>query len=384
MSLNISLSLLQNYWWFLICILGGALVFMLFVQGGQSLIFQYAAGEEEKTLLINSLGRKWELSFTALVVFGGTVFASFPLFYAVSFGGAYWLWILLLFTCVLQAVSYEYRKKAGNFFGPRVYEIFLFVNGTFSSFLLGVIVATFFTGSQFSVDLHNVSDPASLLICRWENRWHGLEALANPWNIVLGGTFLFLSRVLGILYFITTIRQEELSVKGRLHLLYNAIPFLLFFIAFFVYVLTKEGLLYDARFHLFFYEPYKYLKNLGEMPLVLLLLVAGVLTTLAGLIQPFVKDERKAFYVAGTGVFLVAFSLLALAGFNHTAFYPSVFDMQSSLCIANASSGQYTLTVMAYVSVLLPIVAGYIFYAWKKMNNKPLDKEELEKQSHRY
>jgi len=380
----ITYSSLQYYWWFIICILAGCLVFLLFVQGGQTLLNRLASNEDEKKLLVNTLGRKWELSFTTLVVFGGTIFASFPLFYSTSFGGAYWVWMLLLFSYIIQGISYEYRKKQNNFFGSDTYEWFLFLNGAIASFTLGVIVATLFTGSPFSVDLHNLSDPANPIISRWENKWHGLEALINPWNLAFGICIFFLARVLGILYFMNTISNEAILQRSKKQLLYNAVPFVATFLIFVIYLLFKEGYYYDEQSKICFLEEHKYLHNLIEMPLNTLVFLSGVALTLLGIIWPLKKDATKAIFLAGPGVFLVGFSLFALAGFNHTPFYPSTVDMQSSLSIFNASSGYYTLNTMVYVSVLIPLVIAYIAYSWKKMNNKPVDDEEMKNETHSY
>jgi cytochrome bd ubiquinol oxidase subunit II len=384
MMAMITYSSLQYYWWFIICLLAGFLVFLLFVQGGQTLLHQLASNEDERKLLINTLGRKWEFSFTTLVVFGGTAFASFPLFYSTSFGGAYWAWMLLLFSYIIQAISYEFRKKPNNFFGSGTYEWFLFINGAIGSFILGIIVATLFTGSEFSVNFYNLSDPANPIISRWENNWHGLEALANPWNLVFGICIFFLARILGILYFMNTINHELILRKSKKQLLINAIPFVVTFLIFVIYLLLKDGLLFDEQSQMFFLEEKKYLHNLIEMPLNTILFFSGVVLTLCGIVWPFKKEPAKAILFAGPGIFLVGFSLFALAGFNHTAFYPSTYDMQSSLAIFNASSSYYTLNTMAYVSILIPFVIAYIAYSWFRMNNKPVDEEEMKNESHTY
>jgi len=364
---------LQHYWWVIISLLAGLLVFLLFVQGGQSLIFGMTKNGKERSMMLNTMGRKWEFTFTTLVTFGGAFFASFPLFYSTSFGGAYWAWIALLLSFTIQAFSYEYRSQKGNIFGKRFFESLLWINGMFGPFLLGVIVATMFTGSAFvieKVDLHQSF---------WQNQWHGLEALADWRNLILGFTILFLSRVSGILYFIHTIDDENLLSKARKHLIYNAIPFVVFFLTFAVILLTKDGFAVNPETGEVSKEAYKYLHNFLQMPLVLILFLIGVLAVLTGIIRSIlVKTCDKAFWLSGVGIVLVVMSLFFVLGFNNTAFYPSVADLNSSLTIQNASSSMFTLKTMSIVSILIPFVLAYIIYAWRSINNKKIDSDEID------
>jgi cytochrome d ubiquinol oxidase subunit II len=364
---------LQHYWWVIIALLAGILVFLLFVQGGQSLIFGMTKDRKERTMMLNAMGRKWEFTFTTLVTFGGAFFASFPLFYSTSFGGAYWAWIALLLSFTIQAFSYQYRNQAGNIFGKRFFEALLWINGTFAPFLLGVIVATMFTGSAFiieKVDLHQSF---------WQNPWHGLEALADWRNLILGLAVLFLSRVSGILYFIHTIDDEALLSRLRKQLVYNAIPFLVFFLTFMTVILTKEGFAVNPETGEVTMEAYKYLHNFLQMPLVLILFLLGVVAVLAGIIRSIlVKSCDKAFWVTGPGIVLVVMTLFFILGFNNTAFYPSVAELNSSLTIQNASSSLFTLKTMSIVSLLIPFVLAYIVYAWRSINNKKIDRDEME------
>jgi cytochrome bd ubiquinol oxidase subunit II len=364
---------LQQYWWVLISLLAGLLVFLLFVQGGQSLIFCMTKDAKERTMMLNTMGRKWEFTFTTLVTFGGAFFASFPLFYATSFGGAYWAWIALLLSFTIQAFSYEYRTKPGNIYGKRFFESLLWINGMFGPFLLGVIVATMFTGSAFTIekiDLHQSF---------WQNQWHGLEALADWRNLMLGFTVLFLSRVSGILYFIHTIDDESLLGKARKRLWYNAIPFVVFFLTFAVILLTKEGFAVNPETGDVSMQAYKYLHNFLQMPLVLIIFLIGVLAVLAGIIRSLlVKSCDKAFWVTGTGIVLVVMGLFFVLGFNDTAFYPSTADLNSSLTIQNASSSMFTLKTMSIVSLLIPFVLGYIVVAWRSINKKKIDRAEMD------
>ncbi|MDA3912416.1 MAG: cytochrome d ubiquinol oxidase subunit II [Bacteroidales bacterium] len=370
---TISHLALQQYWWVIIALLAGLLVFLLFVQGGQSLIFGMTKDGKERTMMLNAMGRKWEFTFTTLVTFGGAFFASFPLFYATSFGGAYWAWIALLLSFTIQAFSYEYRNQKGNIFGKRFFEILLWINGTFAPFLLGVIVASMFTGSAFvieKIDLHQ---------SYWQNQWHGLEALADWRNLILGFAVLFLSRVSGILYFIHTIDDESLLSKLRKQLWYNAIPFVIFFLTFMAIILTKEGFAVNPETGEVSMEAYKYLHNFLQMPLVLILFLIGVLAVLAGIIRSiFVKSCDKAFWVTGPGIVLVVMTLFFVLGLNNTAFYPSVADLNSSLTIQNASSSLFTLKTMSIVSLLIPFVLGYIIIAWRSINSKKIDRDEME------
>ena len=386
----ISYTTLQHYWWMIISLLGAILVLLMFVQGGQTLIYTIGKTNDERTLLINLLGRKWEFTFTTLVTFGGAFFASFPLFYSTSFGGAYWVWMLILFAFIIQAVSYEYRSKAGNFFGKRTYETFLLLNGIIAPVLIGTAVGTFFTGSQFSVNLLNITRLAGdkmPVISEWTGPAHGLEAALSLHNLMLGLTVFFLSRVLALLYFMNRIDHQEMIVRIRKQLLFNAIPFVVFFLGFVIWTLLSSGFGVNPKTGEVFMEPYKYLHNLVQMPFVALIFVAGVALVLNGILQPLINFNRcgtKAIWCAGSGTLLTVFALFLLAGFNHTAFYPSTSDLQSSLTIENSSSSYYTLAVMSYVSLLVPFVVAYIWIAWRSIDSKKIDMEELGNETHVY
>lgn len=369
---------LQHYWWFIISLLGALLVFLLFVQGGNSLLFHLGKSETERALLVNATGSKWEFTFTTLVTFGGAFFASFPLFYSTSFGGAYWLWMLILFSFVLQAISYEFQSKLGNLLGKRTYQSFLVFNGVMGPVLLGTAVATFFNGSDFLVSKSNLTEAAIPVISHWGNEWHGLDALANPWNLMLGLAVCFLARILGCLYFIRSIRDTELIPRCRRQLLGDSVPFLLFFLAFVIHTLLKDGFAVHPETGIVFMEPYKYFHNLTDMPILLVLFLSGVTGVLFGLIRGiFCHTSRNGFWFTGTGTILTVLSLLLCVGYNHTAYYPSTADLQSSLTLANSSSSLFTLKTMAYVSLLLPVVVAYIAYVWKVMDRKPLTSEEI-------
>lgn len=368
----LSYEFLQHYWWLIVSVLAGLLVFLMFVQGGQTLLYTIAKNENERTMLVNSLGRKWEFTFTTLVTFGGAFFASFPLFYASSFGGAYWVWIVILFSFTIQAVSYEYRSKPNNFLGKKTFEVFLFLNGLVGTFTLGVAVATFFTGSGFYItDLKSV---------RWDSSLRGLEALGNFWNISLGLAIFFLARTLGILYFLNNVQDENVIRRSRKHLLYNALPFVVFFLTFLIHILVVEGFAVDPVTKAVYMEKFKYLNNFIQMPVVAVLFVAGVLMTLWGIIRTLVCSTKheKGIWWSGPGVVLVVVMLFLIAGYNNTSFYPSYSNLQSSLTIFNSSSSKYTLTVMAYVSLLVPFVFAYIWYAWRAINRKKIDQQELD------
>ena len=367
---------LQHYWWIIISLLGSLLVFLMFVQGGQTLIYSIGKDDTERTMLVNSLGRKWEFTFTTLVTFGGAFFASFPLFYATSFGGAYWVWMLILFAFVIQAVSYEFRTKAGNFLGKRTYEVFLFINGAVGTILIGTAVGTFFTGSQFQLNEMNQ--------VIWEGPARGLEAALNIQNLALGLAVFFLARVLGTLYFINDVDDEAILARSKKQLIYNTVPFLVFFLFFAIRLLFIKGFAYDPDTGAVFMEKGKYLTNLIEMPVVLLLLLIGVVGVLAGILLTIFKSSKKGIWFSGIGVVLTVMSLFMLAGFNNTAFYPSSFDLQSSLTIENASSSKFTLTVMSYVSLAVPFVFAYIWYVWWAMNRKKMNRKELETEDHLY
>ena len=376
---------LQHYWWFLVSLLGALLVFLLFVQGGNSLLFRLGSTEEERSLLVNSTGRKWEFTFTTLVTFGGAFFASFPLFYSTSFGGAYWLWMIILFSFVLQAVSYEFQSKLGNLLGKRTYQHFLVINGVVGPVLLGAAVATFFNGSGFVVSKSNLTDEMMPVISHWANGWHGLDAFGDPWNILLGLAVFFLARLLGNLYFINNIREEKLTLRCRRQLITDAVPFLVFFLAFVIRTLLKDGFAVNPNTGLIFMEPFKYFNNLVDMPCLLILFLIGVAGVLFGTGKSiFSKTYTRGIWFAGTGTVLVVLSLLLCAGYNHTAYYPSTADLQSSLTIANSCSSQFTLKTMAYVSILVPFVLAYIVYAWRAIDRRPITPEELKRDEHKY
>lgn len=373
---NLSHLALQQYWWVIISLLAGILVFLMFVQGGQTFISVLGKTGIERKMIVNALGRKWEFTFTTLVTFGGAFFASFPLFYATSFGGAYWVWMAILFCFIIQAVAYEFRTKPNNFLGERTYEAFLFINGALGTLLIGTAVGTFFTGSEFSVNEMNFS--------RWETPFHGLEAVLNLQNISLGLTVLFLARVLGLLYLINTVENDQVLLRARKQLWYNAIPFVVFFLFFAIRLLFIEGFAVEQETGLVFMEPNKYLHNFLQMPLVLIIFLTGVVLVLLGIVSSILKGSLKGIWFSGAGTVLTVFSLFLIAGFNNTAFYPSTFDLQSSLTIQNASSSEYTLTVMSYVSLFVPFVIAYIWYAWKSINNKKITEEEMQEESHAY
>ena len=376
---------LQHYWWFLVSLLGALLVFLLFVQGGNSLLFRLGRTEDERTMLVNSTGRKWEFTFTTLVTFGGAFFASFPLFYSTSFGGAYWLWMIILFTFVLQAVSYEFQSKLGNLLGKRTYQYFLVLNGLVGPVLLGVAVATFFNGSEFLVSKGNLTDELMPVISQWANGWYGLDALAHPTNLLLGFAVFFLSRLLGTLYFINNIRSESLVQRCRRQLVVDGIPFLLLFLAFVAHVLLKDGFAVQPETGEIAMEPFKYFNNLIAMPYLLVLFLMGVVGVLFGLGKSiFCKTYTRGIWFAGVGTVLTVLTLLLTVGYNHTAYYPSTADLQSSLTLSNSCSSLFTLQTMAYVSVLVPFVLAYIVYAWRAIDRKPITEEEIKRDEHLY
>jgi cytochrome d ubiquinol oxidase subunit II len=376
MTTMITHIFLQNYWWFIISLLGGLLVFLMFVQGGQTFIFSIAGNDLERTMIVNTLGRKWEFTFTTLVTFGGAFFASFPLFYATSFGGAYWVWMAILFSFILQAVAFEYRSKPSNIYGKGTFDFFLFLNGSLGPFLTGVAVATFFTGSQFSLNQMNQG--------KWETPWHGLEALLNIKNLALGLAVLFLVRINGLLYFINTIDEEKIIKNAHKKLIFNTIPFLAFFIFFVVTIMVSEGFAADKVTGTISLEKFKYLNNFLKMPVVLILFLSGVSGVLYGIFTSVFKKSLKGIWFTGSGTVLTVLSLLLIAGYNGTAFYPSVFNLQNSLTIRNASSSQFTLKTMMIVSFLIPFVLCYIWYAWKSINNKKIDENEMNSDGHIY
>ncbi|MCE5178653.1 MAG: cytochrome d ubiquinol oxidase subunit II [Porphyromonadaceae bacterium] len=383
----ITYEFLQQYWWFIMSLLGGLLVFLLFVQGGQSMLGSLARQEDEKRLLVNALGRKWEYTFTTLVTFGGAFFASFPLFYSTSFGGAYWAWMILLFCFVLQAVSYEFQSKPGNIFGPGVYRAFLFLNGVLGTFLLGVLVATFFTGSEFTVGKGNIAGLGSsgFVISQWQNPLHGLESLANLRNLCLGFAVLFLARTLASLYFVNRLRHEVLEKRSRKFVLYNGVPFLLFFLVFLIWTLLAEGYAVDPVTKVVSLEEKKYLHNFVEMPWVMAFFILGVVAVLYGIFKTaFNQRFKKGIWFAGAGTVVTVTMLLLVAGLNNTAYYPSSIDLQSSLTLENSSSSEFTLTAMSVVSLFVPFIIAYIFYAWGALEKKKLGMEELDSDGHAY
>lgn len=376
---------LQQYWWLVVSLLGAILVFLLFVQGGNSLLFCLGKTEEHRKMMINSTGRKWEFTFTTLVTFGGAFFASFPLFYSTSFGGAYWLWMIILFSFVLQAVSYEFQSKAGNLLGKKTYQTFLVINGVLGPLLLGGAVATFFTGSAFVVNKGNMTNEIMPVISNWANSGHGLDALLNPWNVILGLAVFFLARILGILYFLNNIKDEPLNAKCRRALWANTGLFLVFFLAFVIRTLVSEGFAVNPETQEVFMQPYKYLINFLDMPVVLGVFLVGVVLVLFGIIKTlFSKTYNKGIWFAGIGTVFTVLALLLCAGYNNTAYYPSTEDLQSSLTLANSCSSQFTLRTMAYVSILVPFVLAYIFYAWRSIDKKPIDAKEMKDGGHAY
>lgn len=390
---SLSLLALQQYWWIIVSLLASLLVFLFFVQGGQTMIYSLGKTDMEKKMIVNSLGRKWEFTFTTLVTFGGAFFASFPLFYSTSFGGAYWVWMLILFAFVIQAVAYEYRTKPNNFLGTKVYEIFLIINGAVGTILVGTAVGTFFTGSAFSVNklnLTNIFGSGSTTISAWEGPAHGLEAALNVQNLSLGLAIFFLARILGILYLKNDIDDENIQSRVKKHLLINTVPFLVFFLTFVGMMLTQSGfavipqagvdpLLWKVEM-----EPFKYLHNFLAMPVVLVMFLIGVVAVLWGIVGTLIGKCQKGIWAAGLGTVLTVMAVFLVAGFNNTAYYPSTFDINNSLTIMNSSSSKFTLTAMSYVSLMVPFVLAYIIYAWRAINNKKITSEEMDSESHAY
>lgn len=372
---------LQSYWWFLVSLLGAILVFLMFVQGANTLIFCLGKTAEERRLLINSTGRKWEFTFTTLVTFGGAFFASFPLFYSTSFGGAYWLWMIILFSFVAQAVSYEFQNKLGNFLGPKTFQICLVINGILGPVLLGGAVATFFDGSNFMVDKINITNGLQPVISHWANASHGLDALLDPWNVVLGLAVFMLARILGMLYVKNNIDHQALLERCTKQLPLNALLFLVFFLTFLVHILVKDGYGYDAATGIITVESMKYLHNLIDMPILLIVLLIGVVAVLWGIFwSAKTVNYRRGIWFTGTGTILTVLVLFLIAGWNNTAYYPSNTDLQCSLTIANSCSSEFTLRTMAIVSVLIPFVLAYIIYAWRAIDKRRISTEEIEKE----
>ena len=378
-------SFLQQYWWFLVSLLGAIWVFLLFVQGGQSLLFTIGKTELQQKMLLNSTGRKWEFTFTTLVTFGGAFFASFPLFYSTSFGGAYWVWMLILICFVLQAVSYEYQAKKGNLLGKKTYQYFLLANGVLAPVLLGTAVGTFFNGAEFVVNKEQLTAVGMPVISSWANPLHGLEAAFVIWNLLLGLAVFFLARVLGLLYYINNIADDDVTTRCRKRLLPETVLFLVFFLAFLVRLLVADGFAVNPDSGEIFMQPYKYLMNLVEMPVVLLVLLVGVVAVLFGIGKSYLSPTWiKGIWFAGVGTVLTVLALLLCAGWNHTAYYPSVADLQSSLTIQNSSSSPFTLQVMSIVSLLVPFVLAYIFYAWRSIDLFKITSDAMQKEGHTY
>jgi cytochrome d ubiquinol oxidase subunit II len=373
---NLSLLVLQQYWWFLIAVLGGLFVFMTFVQGGQTLFYTLAKSDEERNVLVNSLGRKWELTFTSLVMFGGALFAAFPLFYAVSFGGAYYVWMAILFSFIIQAVSYEYRKKPDNLFGERSYETLLFINGSAGVFLIGAAVATLFTGGNFIVDTMNLS--------HWTTKSYGLEALLDPFNLAFGLMLFFLARIQGSMYFLNNVAEESIALRARKSIRTNALFFLPLFIGVAAAILLMNGHGYDPQSQTVEIVAFKFLKNFMAMPVLAIMLLVGTLLVLFSLYITLFKESNKGIWSSGLGTVLVVMSLFLVLGLNNTVYYPSLSDMQSSLSIENSSGSHYTLTAMSYVSLFVPAVLAYIIVVWRAMDREPITIDEVESDSHHY
>ncbi len=366
---SLELITLQQYWWIIISLLGGLFVFIMFVQGGQTLIDSLSENGTEKTMLINSLGRKWELGFTTLVLFGGALFAAFPLFYSSSFGGAYWVWLAILFCFIIQGVSYEYRTKPDNFLGQKTYEIFLKINGNLGVFLLGVAISTFFSGNEFVLNNHNFVE--------WKNSLRGLEALLNPYNYLLGFALVFLTKISGALYFMNNIEHQPIVNKAIKSIKYNVILFLLFFLGFMGWILTKDGFSVDTH-GVVFIESFKYFNNFLQMPVVLAIFLIGVSMVLGAVYAAIVHKKTCCIKTGGVGIVLTVMAIFLDVGFNGTAYYPSTVDLQSSLTIINSSGSHYTLTTMSYASIMVPFVLAYIAYAWYSMDKVKITKEEIE------
>ncbi len=383
----ITYSFLQHYWWFLVSLLGALLVFLMFVQGANSLILSLGRTPDERRMILNSTGRKWELTFTTLVTFGGAFFASFPLFYSTSFGGAYWLWMIILFTFVLQAVSYEFQNKLGNFLGPKTFQWCLVLNGIIGPLLIGGAVATFFDGSNFLIEKSNLSLVLPLegelegvpIISRWANASNGLDALLDPWNLILGFAVFFLARILGILYVMNNVNDENIRSRASVRLVGCTVVFLILFLAFLIRTLLKDGYAVNPDDGTIFMEPMKYLHNLIAMWPLLIILLIGVVLVLYGIVKTIVsKTYIRGIWPTGIGVVLTVLVLLLLAGWNNTAYYPSNADLQSSLTIQNSCSSEFTLRTMAVVSLLIPFVLAYIAYCWYSLDKKKIDKQEMQ------
>jgi cytochrome d ubiquinol oxidase subunit II len=376
MTAMISMVFLQHYWWLIVSILASLLVFLMFVQGGQTMIFSLPQNDAQKSMIINTLGRKWEFTFTTLVTFGGAFFASFPLFYATSFGGAYWVWIAILFSFIIQAVAYEFRSKPNNILGQKTFDIFLMLNGLLGPFLIGVAVATFFTGAMFNLNPMNQ--------VHWATHWYGLEALMSIRNLSLGLAVLFLSRINGLLYLINSIDDESLCKRSVKGIIANSVPFLIFFLFFIISLLFSKGYTADPETGTITLEQFKYMHNFIHMPVVMIIFLAGVAAVLYGIGIAVLKKSFSGIWFTGAGTILTVFSLFLTAGFNGTSFYPSLSDVQSSLTIRNASSSLFTLKTMMYVSFIIPFVIAYIWYAWKAINKTKITEAELNSGEHKY
>lgn len=376
-------TLLQNYWWCLIALLGGLLVFLMFVQGANLHLGNRSLSDLQKRMILNSTGRKWELTFTTLVTFGGAFFASFPLFYSTSFGGAYWVWILLLISFVFQAVSYEFQNKKENLLGVKTFRVALMANGLLAPFLVGTAVGTFFTGSDFTVNKVAITDPSAPVISSWGNAWHGLEALGQFHAVLLGLAVMMLTAILGALYILNNVDDKEISAQMHRSIKMLTLPFLCFFLLWLTILLLKEGYAVSPDDNIYM-EPFKYLHNLLQMPAVLIMLIVGVVLVLYSLYLGIFTPSRKGIWFAGPGTVLVVMAVFFLAGFNNTAYYPSYTDLQSSLTLSNSSSSYFTLKVMSIVSLLIPFVLAYIAYAWHSMDRKRISKEEIAETPDKY
>ncbi len=375
-------ALLQHYWWFVVSLLASLLVFLLFVQGGQTLLFTIGKDKIQQKMLMNSTGRKWEFTFTTLVTFGGAFFASFPLFYSTSFGGAYWLWMLILVCFIIQAVSYEYQSKKGNFIGKRAYQVFLIINGVMAPILLGSAVGMFFTGADFIVNKDHFMDLSMPIISTWTNPWHGLECVFHFWNICLGIAIFFLARVQALLYFINNINDTEMTIRCRKQLIIEMVLFLIFFLVYLVHWVFSEGFAVNPETGAVYMEPYKYLHNLIDMPYLLIIMVIGIIGVVYAMFRTiFSKTWRKGIWFSGFGTVFTVLPILLCAGWNNTAFYPSLENLQSSLTIQNSSSSEFTLKVMAYVTILVPIVLIYIFFAWRALDRHKISEEDVENEN---
>ena len=374
---------LQNYWWFLIALLGGLLVFLMFVQGANLHLGNRTLSDLQKRMILNSTGRKWELTFTTLVTFGGAFFASFPLFYSTSFGGAYWVWVLILLSFVFQAVSYEFQNKKENLIGSKAFRVFLMINGILAPLLIGTAVGTFFTGSDFTVNKVAITDPAAPVISTWGNGWHGLEALVNYHALLLGCSLMFLTSILGALYILNNVEDNAIQTQMRRTVKMSLVPFLAFFLSWLLILLVRPGFAADED-GIISLEKYKYLHNFLQMPAVLVMFLLGVLLVLWGIFKGAFRQSRSGIWPAGIGTVLVVMAVFFIAGYNGTAYYPSCTDLQSSLTIRNSSSSQFTLQVMFWVSLLIPFVVAYIAYAWHQMDRKKITPDEISDTQHKY